>query len=50
MMPYEVLPPEPRQADPLDDTAVWPGAVEAEHAPEDLDEREVLDVALPLAA
>jgi hypothetical protein len=27
--------------DPLDDSAFWPGATEAEHAPDDLDETEV---------
>lgn len=38
MLPHDVLPPEPREYDPLDDTWWWPGPVEAEHPPADLDE------------
>jgi hypothetical protein len=37
VFPYDVLPPEPRQYDPMDDSHFWAGPVEAELPPEDVD-------------
>lgn len=49
-LPSDPCPPEPREYDPLDDSWWWPGPVEAEHPPADLDLYPETEIALPLAA